>query len=568
MLQIFDYQLVPFWLIVAASFTCPMQGLANLLVYFYPKYMKLRKRNKETGTPLNVWKWINAGMQTSSVVVNNQRQHHDGDEEVGNKEVIKPPGAEASTAEKAIPSTEEGTSSLPNALKKDQANASYMAGLNPAPKRKINGHCFAPTMSSITISGALSEAEGMIEGQDTDRPVAPLARQSPGLPSTSSVTLSELEPTEEMRRYLREPRSEIDPEDGSTPFSTEGKKLPPPTPRRYPSEASGADIDGGPRNMGSQHDRKEDGRTVLGRRVSFEEEDHSIWNSQHYVDQSPKLPNRNVCKFLHQKDVGSETTSLVPITGILRISNRESALDSTPGLPRRTVSHGSEAGCHISDNHDNAHGRCVLDNFPKAIMKRQTLTATSDSTPKLPQHPVSDTSLVEETEETQISARASPKPLSSFKQRQVSIDSDSSPMPPKRHESNASQLEDDGYQRRPTLPKPLKATKRQTSNRSDSTPSLPSRPASDASQIEENDDHPPVKSFPKPLSSAKRREVSIDSDSTPVLPRRPQSDASQIEEGNHEPSAEASVYSERSQPWPGESSSTCCSGQLPESGSR
>jgi hypothetical protein len=54
----------PYWLIVVATITTPLQGLPNLLVYFYPKYMKYRKRHKEMGN-LNVIKWIQAGMQTS-----------------------------------------------------------------------------------------------------------------------------------------------------------------------------------------------------------------------------------------------------------------------------------------------------------------------------------------------------------------------------------------------------------------------------------------------------------------------------------------------------------------------
>mmetsp|Transcript_33145 Transcript_33145/g.51393 ORF Transcript_33145/g.51393 Transcript_33145/m.51393 type:complete len:929 (-) Transcript_33145:105-2891(-) len=558
MLQILNIQ-VPFWLIVVASSTCPMQGLANVLVYFYPAFMKLQKTSKETGSPLNLWKWINAGMQAPDVG-NSEGQHHQvgAQEEIAKQKAATLCTIEHGTADKATtpPATEEQERTLHSSpatrLKKHEANVSRESALKrPSSERRFHGHnVFHHGMSSITISGVLTEAIEMLEsqaeeGSDQYPKAPPLFRPNRGLPSTSSITLSELEPIEEKRVPSTAPvtlggleREKVDVAHSGLPS----------TPMRYPSEASGTEhVDGGSWQADS-YKAKEDGRPIFGRKVSFKEDQSAENKSQQSVDQSPKLPDRNASKTKIDNVTANETS--IPLTGILKTRNPQAALDCIPDQPRRIVSHDTP---HISDDDSNANGgRRFFGILPsRASIKRQTSNATSDSTPTPPERPVSgvDVSFEENiNSEKNTPVRRFPKPLSSAKQRQLSIDSDCAPKLPLRPESNVSLVEGEGgdnVHQDPAslLHKPsLKSVDLQPSNKeTDST----SRPAYSASQVEESEDHVrSFKKFPKPLDSMKRRQTSFDSDCAPVLPRRPPSDFSHVEE--HDEDFNGGTYSDAS----------------------
>ena len=492
MLQIFDGQ-VPYWLIALASFTTPMQGLPNLLVYFYPKYIKYRKRNNEKGR-LNIMRWINAGMQTSFADRRNPPNARDNE--------YQETEGRLRTSGKNRPCVDDSTSkagcdTMPSGSSKQTMARDQFEMLSAITMSEVSAVVHEPKMEDKNnnlsiVESAASSSENCVRLNEEVEGYKPFKRPTAGLPSTSSITASEFEQVSE--EILRQKAavgfnnmaseitvsgfSEVDNENGSIFFS--------------------------PGSL----------RGKIGRKVSFRED---LGPNEPCADQSPKLPTRGETSTTRQSSssfTSHEIPTLMSPPSILKTSLRPQSSDTpTSDFPPLLLAGGGGAALSTS--------------------------LRSDSIPCLPKRPESQVSLVADTtscyevdfplndvQAKALSPSLFPKPLNKAN-RKSSIGSDSSPLVPQRQESEIDDLSDSIEL--PTMMKeelpiklmiPPNQKYRKHLTGSDSSPSVPVRPVSDVESFDIDSDAlpPPIKTSWK--TQTQTRKLSMSSDNSPSLPKR------------------------------------------------
>jgi len=354
----------PFWLTCLATITTPLQGLPNLLVYCYPKYLKYRKANQKRGF-MSVFKWIQAGMET---VISDQVQHKSDSP----RAEVKKEGSDTPTNMNAPPQVEEDIEAKPN---------------NQHPSTKY----LLPSVSSITAS------ELHIRQKPLPQPRKSLKKYKKR-PLVSSVTLaSGLETIHETKDVLLAPPARVASEFSS--LAEEDKKSifegPIATSQRPPTTlARRASTDSAPALPSRLPD------------CSYSSESDSIHEQQEQKepiivtsqaqrrassDSIPALPLRLFSVFstdstnetILEEQEASETSidsKGLEIPPPPMFSPRTSAgstlCDSTPGLPKRAAS-----SCYQEDD----------DVPPPPMLSPRTSSGTTsfDSAPGLPKRPSS-----------------------------------------------------------------------------------------------------------------------------------------------------------------------------------
>uniref|UniRef100_A0A7S3L8K6 G-protein coupled receptors family 1 profile domain-containing protein n=1 Tax=Amphora coffeiformis TaxID=265554 RepID=A0A7S3L8K6_9STRA len=332
MLQLWEHR-VPFWLILIATITTPLQGLPNLLVYFYPKYRKFRKQNKDT-CKLNIVKWIQAGMQTT--VVPHSQHRRDEERGIGNDLVA--------AADASGPTKNGGIGIVSVRVSREKTETSIVEPVpsvtspsQPQPKEmelEIRNHVPLSSTSSMTTS----------ENESTVIKTSWKIHKT--MKNVSSITMSDLDPIEETgdgtgQKWL-ESRAPHD--------------MPLKSPRRLDSKISKEEDEAvviapgrcdisskSPQRAGSEIPSDDHSKTAshrdFQRKVSFKD-DVSNDGSAASTDSSPGLLPRKVT---HNMGGKPDSVSSTPLPqSILKQTSHgsfaNSSMDTIPHMPHRAVS--------------------------------------------------------------------------------------------------------------------------------------------------------------------------------------------------------------------------------------
>lgn len=354
MLQLLD-QKVPFWLITIATITTPMQGLPNLLVYFYPKYRKFRKQKKEG---FNLVHWIQAGMQTTIVPDDNAR----GGGQQRNQVTATRDREHDEHLNRNIDTIHESTTShAENENDKPIGDSHLMSSItlsgHSQPEEatmEVNiPHACLPDTSSMTASEATSICE-VGRWRSASRPTR----------GVSSITMSELEPICETESALKRKWLK----------TSDQRDAPLGAPRRLVSEVSQ-----GNSHTASPSTSRASSREFQ-RKVSFQEDEEICTNP---ADSSPKIPRRKDPSTTSESS-GSTSPQRAPISILKHFAapqaGKLSKDDSMPTLPTRLNSIVSE------DESD--------DMTPEQGDTRRwtALGATADNNPGIPRRVTSECS--------------------------------------------------------------------------------------------------------------------------------------------------------------------------------